>query len=151
LRRRRLVYLGLVLAVFAAASGRACVLRPATSYPGSHFNRGVNAAWLDIDWVNEPKPAAAVTALARDLERHQVRDAFVYVSYLNEHGAFNPTYAQAPPFLRALKAESPAVRAQGWIGLPLKTSAAFGPRGYADLTDPAVRATVARFCAEMVA
>jgi hypothetical protein len=94
LRRRRLVYLGLVLAVFAAASGRACVLRPATSYPGSHFNRGVNAAWLDIDWVNEPKPAAAVTALARDLERHQVRDAFVYVSYLNEHGAFNPTYAQ---------------------------------------------------------
>jgi hypothetical protein len=147
--RRRLARLALLVAVLLGAV-RTCVLRPGTTFPGSHFNRGANATWLDIDWVNEPKPPATIDALAQDLERQQVRDAFVYVSYLKDHGAFNPTYAHAAPFLRAIKAAAPGVRVQGWIGLPLRTSAAFGPRGYVDLADPAVRAVVARFCAEMV-
>jgi hypothetical protein len=27
---------------------RACFLRPGTDFPGSHFNRGQNAAWLGV-------------------------------------------------------------------------------------------------------
>jgi hypothetical protein len=63
---RRLGCLLVPLLVVVVARG--CVLRPATDYPGSHFNRGTNATWLDVDWVDEPKPDAAVAALAREPE-----------------------------------------------------------------------------------
>ena len=108
----RLVPIALLLIALVGV-GRACVFRPATAFPGSHFNRATNAAWLDIDWVNEPKPTDAVGALGRELSRHQVRYAFVYVTYLTHHGQFDPTYAHAAPFPRALKTAAPEVAGAG--------------------------------------
>jgi hypothetical protein len=124
-----------------AVVGRACVFRPATSYPGAHFNRGTNAAWLGVEWASEPHDAAEVAALAHDLDRHQIRTVFAYASYRKPDGRFNPTYSHAAKFVRALKAAQPGLNVQAWIGLPLQ---------YVDLSDGAVRGEIAGFCAVLV-
>ncbi len=123
-----------------ATIGRACIFRPATHYPGSHFNRGTNAAWLDVEWVNEPHSAQEITTLADDLARRQIRYVFVYASYLKSNGRFNPTYGYMRSFVSQLKAANPALHIQAWIGLPLR---------YVDLND-AMREEIIRFCADLV-
>jgi hypothetical protein len=133
-------WLGLVLIAVAVAS-RACVFRPATHYAGSHFNRGTNAAWLGVEWVNEPHSAQEIAALADDLDRRQIRYVFVYTSYLKSDGQFNPTYGYMTDFVSQLKAKNPALHIQAWIGLPL---------GYVDLKDAIVRKKIVQFCAHLV-
>jgi len=60
----------LVLVVLAVAGLTSwSLLRPATAFPGAHFNQHRNAAWLDIVWVMEPQAPEAITALAQRL-RH---------------------------------------------------------------------------------
>lgn len=132
--------LGLVL-LPSIILGRACVFRPATSYPGSHFNRGTNAVWLGVEWVNEPHGADEVVALVDDLDHRQIRTVFAYASYRKPDGQFNPTYAHAAEFIRSLKATQPGLNVQAWIGLPLR---------YVNLGDATVRAEIAAFCAMLV-
>jgi hypothetical protein len=43
-----------LLILVGALLGRGCLLRPATGYPGAHFNHGTNAAWLDVVWGMDP-------------------------------------------------------------------------------------------------
>jgi len=69
-----------------AALARACVFRPATSFPGSHFNRGTNAAWLGVEWVKDPHPDDEVDALAKDLSRRQIGYIDVFTSYPKPNG-----------------------------------------------------------------
>jgi len=140
----------LLTVVCAALIVRACLLRPATTFSGAHFNQGRNAAWLDITWVNEAQPPEAVAALAERLRRRQIRTAFVYVSYLKDHGRFNPTYAHAAEFTRALKAAYPEGDVQAWLGLPLNYPFFLGETGYVNLADPSVRRYVADFSAQIV-
>lgn len=139
-----------IVAVVLAVSARASVLRPATALPGSHFNRGQNAAWLDIVWANDPHTQEEIRALGEKLERNQIRHVFVYVSYLKDHGQFNPTYSYAKQFTRVLKGAHPGLDVQAWIGLPLARAGQADVNGYVDLSDPGTRAKVAAFCATMV-
>ncbi len=133
-------WLGLVLITMATVS-RACVFHSATYYPGSHFNRGTNAAWLGVEWVNEPHSAQEITALADNLDRHQIRYVFVYTSYLKPDGRFNPTYGHMSNFVSQLKATNSALHVQAWIGLPL---------GYVTLNDATVRGEIVQFCVDLV-
>lgn len=120
---------------------RACLFRPGTSYPGSHFNQGQNAIWLGVEWVNEPQKPEAIKQLAEDLKRYHIRYVFVYASYLKDTGEFNPTYDYANAFVVALKATYPEVVILAWVGLPLNTA----EWGYVDLRDEATRQKVASF------
>ncbi|MCP4541432.1 MAG: hypothetical protein GY832_30245, partial [Chloroflexi bacterium] len=128
---------------------RGCFFRPATNFSGAHFNRGANALWLGVEWVNEPHDESEIIALADDLQRRQIRDVYVFVSYLRADGEFNPTFAHAAEFIRVLKTAQPDSSVQAWIGLPLAQSGLFSS-GYVDLGDPATRQKVAAFCADIV-
>ena len=79
-----------------------------------------NAAWLGIEWVNEPVGESAVRALAADLEQYGIRTVYVYTTYMRGDKTFGATYAHAPSFVRHLKDAYPEVMVQAWIGLPLK-------------------------------
>lgn len=140
--RRRLLWfwMGLVL-ITGVATSRACVFRPGTDYPGSHFNRGTNAAWLGVEWANEAHSAQEIATLGSDLDRRQIRYVFVYTSYLRSDGQFNPTYGHMTDFVSRLKATDPALHIQAWIGLPLR---------YVDLNDTTVRRKIVQFCVDLV-
>jgi len=127
--------------VFLVVVGRGCIFRPATDYPGSYFNRGINATWIGVGWVNEPHDPEEIIALANDLNRRQIRYVFAYVSYLKPDGQFNPTYPHAAEFVRVLKVAQPDLNVQAWIGLPLK---------YVDLGDVVIRKKIAKFCVKLV-
>jgi hypothetical protein len=129
--------------------GRGCIFRPATDFPGSHFNRGKNAAWLGVEWINEPHEEDEIIALADDLERRQIRYVLVYVSYLRADGEFGAPYDHAAEFVRVLKEAQPDLQILAWIGLPLQQSR--GPGwGYVDLGDEATCQKVVTFSAHLV-
>lgn len=143
-RRFRKVLFGLRLGLalmLLIVVGRGCIFRPATSYPGAHFNQGTNAVWLGVEWVNEPHDAEEIIALADTLDQRQIQYVFVYVSYLKPDDRFNLTYSHATEFVQMLKATQPDLNVQAWIGLPLK---------YVDLDDVIVRKEIAEFCTDLV-
>src|SRR5215213_4568788 len=98
---------------------RGCVFRPATAHEGSHYNQGTNAAWLEIEWVNEPHTTAEVETLASELRARQIRDAYVYVSYLRPSGQFGETFGHAASFTAALNSAAPEIRLHAWLGVPV--------------------------------
>src|SRR4051812_38612520 len=106
LRNVLLVIIGLVLLTVL----RGCVFRPATGYPGSHFNRGQNAVWLGIEWVDESHTSAEIAALASDLRARQIVYVFAYTSYLKPTGEFNQTFGQVHNFIQTIKAADPDLK-----------------------------------------
>jgi hypothetical protein len=130
---------------------RACFLRPATAYPGSHFNQGHNAAWLGVEWSMEPHTNAEIEALAADLQQHQINTIFVYVSYLKPAGEFNPTYDYAREFVTAFKQVAPHIEVQGWLGIPVKVPPGTPvASGYNDLSEPAIRKAIIEFSRKVI-
>jgi hypothetical protein len=132
--------------------GRGCVFRPTASHDGAHYNQGANAAWLGIEWVNEVHSTADVEALAADLRKRQIRDAYVYVSYLRPSGQFGETFSQAPNFTSALNQAAPEIRLHAWLGVPVKAaSVIYGDgSGHADLANANVRGVITRFAARAI-
>jgi hypothetical protein len=123
---------------------RACFLRPGTDYPGSHFNRGQNAAWLGVEWSMEPHSVSEVEALAANLKQQQIATIFVYLSYLKPAGEFNPTYDHAREFIMAFKQVAPEIEVQAWLGVPVRVPPGTpGAAGYVDLADEAVQNKIA--------
>ena len=120
---------------------RGCFIRPATDFPGSHFNQGANAVWLGVEWVNEPQEPDAIIALANNLKQRQIHYVFAYASYLRSDGQFNPTYSHAARFNELLRENYPALNVQAWVGLPLD---------YLDLSDAGLREKIAEFCDTLV-
>jgi Glycosyl hydrolases family 18 len=129
--------------------GRGCIFRPATGFSGAHFNKGSNAVWLGVEWVNEPHDESEIAALARDLRGRQIRYVYAYTSYLKPDGEFNQTYAHAAEFIRTLKASQPDLNVQAWIGLPLKQADIFGS-GYVNLGEATAQQQIAAFCADLI-
>jgi len=128
---------------------RGCIFRPATDFPGAHFNRGANAVWLGVEWVKEPYRKSEIAALAHNLRQRQIRFVYVFVSYLKPNGEFNKTYSQASEFVQGFKAAQPNLNVQAWIGLPLKQPGI--PRdGWVDLGDVMTRQKIAAFCADII-
>ncbi len=132
-----------VVFVIASTSAvlRGCFFRPTTNFAGEHFNQGVNAVWLGVEWVNQAHDEAKITALANDLNQRQIRYVFAYTSYLKSNGRFNPTYSYAAKFNNVIKGSHPHIVIQAWIGLPLE---------YLDLGDVTLRKKNAVFCADLV-
>ncbi|MSP11486.1 MAG: hypothetical protein EXR62_00880 [Chloroflexi bacterium] len=139
-----------VVLIFLAMVGCGCNFRSATNYAGSYFNRGTNAAWLGVEWINEPQPPTAIAGLADELKLRELRYIFVFASYLKLSGEFNPTYSHAAEFTRALKTQYPGINIQAWIGLPLNQAGLFASDGYVDLSDTSVRRRIADFCARLM-
>lgn len=110
-------------------------------------NKGHNAAWLGVEWVNGERTMSDTIVLADDLARWQIKYIFVFVSYMKPNGMFSPTYSHAADFVRVLKNQHPDLNVQAWIGLPLKS--AFGS-GYVDLGSVLIRSRVISLCADMV-
>jgi len=131
---------GLALVVLVLV-GRWCVFRPSTTHPGGFFNRGTNAVWLGVEWVNEPHTIEEIDALADMLTTQQIHYVFVYASYLKANGRFNPTYAYASEFVQTLKTMQPDLNVQAWVGLPLTRL---------DLSDILMRKEIAQFCVDLV-
>src|SRR5579862_7172269 len=75
-----------VAAIILLVSLRGCFLRPATSFTGDHFNKGMNAAWLGVEWVNEAHSTTEIASLAADLKREQIATIFVYTTYMHSDG-----------------------------------------------------------------
>jgi hypothetical protein len=123
------------------------LVEPAKEPSGWQFNRGLNAAWLGIEWVSGSRDKRDIIALADELSRQQIQYAFVFVSYMNPEGEFNPTYSYAKEFIHALKATSPDLNVQAWIGLPLRNQSG---NGYVDLGNVAIRSKIVSFCMDMV-
>ncbi|MBI3941982.1 MAG: hypothetical protein HY326_03140 [Chloroflexi bacterium] len=149
--KSKIIYLPLLITLaFLVLVGRGCIFRQATNYTGSHFNRGTNAVWLGVEWVNEPQSDAAIASLADDLKLREIQYVYVFTSYLKPSGAFNSTYSHAAEFTHALKIHYPAINIQAWIGLPLNQTGIFSSEGYVDLGDPSVRHKIADFCAGLM-
>ncbi len=140
-RTNTLWRLGALAVLWLIVFGRGCVFRPKSSYPGAHFNKGTNAAWLGVEWASQPHRADEVLALTMDLAEQQITTIYVYTSYYKPEGVFNPTYAYAEEFVTALKNFAPDLTVQAWIGLPLDTM---------NLNNRAVRSEVTDFCAAIV-
>jgi len=131
--------------------GRGCIFRPSTDFPGAHFNRGANAAWLSVEWVKEPHESGEIAVLADDLNQRGIHYVFVFASYLRSDGEFSPTYSHAAEFTHALKVVQPSFNVQAWIGLPLNRPRLLGGGyGYVDLDDANTRRKVVVFCADLI-
>lgn len=142
MKQRKIGIRAVLLLLLGVTLGSARLIsQPATHHDGGYFNRGQNAAWLSVDWVNAPHTNTEIKQLADDLVGHQITTVYVFTSYLKESGAFNPTFDHAEDFVKALRAATPEVSVQAWIGLPLS---------YVELSDEDVRAQIAAFSAEMV-
>jgi spore germination protein YaaH len=126
------------------------VLRPGTSYPGSQFNRNLNAVWLGVEWVHETHSAQEITNLANNLAQHQVAYVFAYTSYMRPGGQFNDTYGQAGTFIRLFKAAQPGIKVLAWIGLPLQLPNGDTSRGEVNLADEDVRKSITAFSTQVI-
>src|SRR5258708_24483929 len=113
----RAVVVLLLIGVLLALAG--CAIRPSTQFPGKHFNRGKNAVWLGVEWSMDTHSAAEVTALAADLKLHEIEYVFVYTSYLQPAGNFNPTYDDAAEFVHANKPAPPQLKVPARNYIPL--------------------------------
>ena len=109
-----------------------------------------NAAWLGIEWVNEPASEPAIQALATDLLQYRISTVYVYTTYMRSDDTFGPSYAHAPAFVRQLKKAYPEVVIQAWIGLPLKLLIPGLWAGTVDLADPDVRTRIIDLAVQLV-
>ncbi|HSQ40269.1 MAG TPA: glycoside hydrolase family 18 protein, partial [Anaerolineales bacterium] len=141
-RRTDLLWrLGAFAVLWIIVLGRGCLFRPKSTYPGAHFNKGTNAAWLGVEWVSRPHTSNEVLELAMALAQRQITTVYVYTSYYRPEGTFNPTYGYAEEFVTALKNIAPDLNVQMWIGLPLQQM---------NLNSKTNRREVIDFCAALV-
>ena len=132
-----LVQVALTLLLMLGLSG--CAAEPAPRKPV----RESNALWLGVEWLHAPQTAAAITALAADLERRHIDRIYVYATYLRADGTFSPTYEHAADFTRQLRAAYPGASIQAWMGLPLAhTTPLSNIAGHVQLDDAPTRAQI---------
>ena len=110
-----------------------------------------NAAWIGVEWVNEPPAPAAVSALSDDALRYGLNTLFVYTTYLREDGTFNPTYPHAQEFLEMYREANPDTRLLAWVGVPLANERPIGVHGWADLGDAATRSQITSLAEQLTA
>src|SRR5690242_21282920 len=110
-----LVVLVVLLGILGIALAR--LNATATSYPGSHFNQGKNAVWLEHTWVGDVHSSEDFDALADQLEREQIRYVYAHVGPMKSDGSIPDSLApQATTLTEALHARLPNVQVLAWIG-----------------------------------
>ncbi len=141
-RRTDLLWrLGALAVLWVIVLGRGCLFRPKSTFPGAHFNKGTNAAWLGVEWVSRPHTTDEIYTLSAALAQQQITTIYVYTSYYRPEGTFNPTYGYAEEFVSTLKNFAPDLNVQMWIGLPLHQM---------NLQSKSIRREVIEFCAPLL-
>ncbi len=138
---RKILISAIALTFFLMFISRTFLFRPATTHPGSHFNRGLNALWLGVEWVDTPHTEEEITALVKELQRNQIHTLYVYAGYRKADGNFTQSCLYAADFITATQKLTPELDIQAWIGLPLQTT---------DLHNPAVRRHIVQFAQERI-
>ncbi len=151
---RRALAVLLVLALLAAIGLGYVVWRlsqTATNYPGSHFNQGRNAVWLEHEWAGQPHTGAEYDQLAAQLRREQIAYVYAHVGPLDSSGAIPASVApNAQPFVAAMHARLPNLRVLAWIG-QLEAASGQPADQVVDLADSQVRAQIVRTAVHFVA
>ena len=112
------------------------VLGIAANEPGSFYNKGHNAVWLEHQWVGEAKGRAEIRELVEQLERQQIDTVFVHAGPLDADGTVPPLlYQYAPRFLEIAREFDSTIQYQAWLGQR---------REVINLDDPEVRHNVAK-------
>jgi Glycosyl hydrolases family 18 len=88
-----------------------------TSYPGSRFNQGKNAVWLEHTWVGDVHSSADFDALADQLEREQIHYVYAHVGPMDSNGSIPDSLApQAATLTEQLHARLPELQVLAWVG-----------------------------------
>ncbi len=104
--------------------------------PGSFYNTGDNAVWLEHAWVGEYKSEAEIRNLVADLIEYDFSTAFVHVGPLKSDGTIDPeTYEYSIHFVDTFKKFDKDIELQAWMGQI---------RHRIDLDDPEVRHNVVK-------
>lgn len=140
-RTEFLIRMGAISVLLVIVLGRGCLFRPKSSHPGSHYNKGSNAAWLEVEWVSRPHTRGEVAELVDALAERQITTIYVYTTTYKPEGAFSSTYGYAQTFVATLKSLNPEISVQAWIGLP---------RDYVNLNNTPLRHEIVDFCATLV-
>lgn len=88
-----------------------------SDYPGSHFNKGTNAIWLDHKWVNVGVPEEQINKLVKDLQEKQIKYVFLHVGPLEGTGTIpSDRFAGARDFLYTARKADSSIVYQAWVG-----------------------------------
>jgi hypothetical protein len=139
-----------LLAGFGAGFALWSLSQTITNYPGSHFNTGQNAIWLEHDWSGSPHSPADYDTLAARLQTEQVSYVYAHVGPLESDGRIP---ADRAPFARdladALHTRLPDLHVLAWIG-QLEAASGQPAGGVVNLQDSAVRSRIAATAAHFV-
>jgi len=121
-----------------------------TSYPGSHFNQGKNAVWLEHTWVGDVHSSEDFDALANQLEHEQIRYVYAHVGPMKSDGSILDSLApQAAALTEELHARLPGVQVLAWIG-QLEVASGQPENETVDLANSQVRAGIVQTAARFV-
>jgi len=100
---------------------------------------------MGVTWSMDVYDSASIAQLADDLQRQNVDDIYVYVSYLKAGDFFNPTYDHASVFVEALREFAPDLRIMAWVGVPITITQPDGQRILNRLETDTIRQQIADF------
>lgn len=104
--------------------------------PGSHYNKGANAVWVEHAWVGDYKTEAEIQEFVEDLRVYDFSTVFVHVGPLKSDGSIDPeTYKYSIHFVDTVRKFNKELQLQAWMGQI---------RGRIDLDDPEVRHNIVK-------
>ncbi len=138
----------LVIAVLGVAYWR--LSATVTNYPGSHFNSGRNAVWLEHSWAGQPHSEAEYDQLTQRLAHEQITYVFAHVGPLQSDGTIPSSLApNAEALVQALHARLPNVKVLAWIG-QVEAAGGYSASDSIDLDQSDVRTHIAQTAAHFV-
>ncbi len=88
-----------------------------SSEPGSFYNSGHNAIWLEHQWVGEKKSEAEIQELVNRLKFNQIDTVFVHSGPFEYNGKIpRSVYPYATYFLETARKFDPTIQYQAWLG-----------------------------------
>lgn len=116
------------------------------STPSANYNTGENGLWLGSKWYHGKVTDADITALAKLLQKEQIRFAYFHTRDINKEGKLRyHSEPAAKKFVSMLHELAPGVKVIAWIGA---VNAVNG--GDVNLAKPAVREEMAKEAANLV-
>ncbi|MCY4072591.1 MAG: hypothetical protein OXG60_14955 [Chloroflexi bacterium] len=103
------------------------------------------AVWMGVTWSMDEHAPDDIRDLADELLARNVKDVYVYVSYLRADDNFNLTYGQAKTFVSQIKRQAPGLRLLAWVGVPVSIKRADGTTSPDRLASARIREGIALF------
>lgn len=146
----RVLLVALVVLIVLAGVGYWSFFHTVTDYPGSHFNQGKNAVWLEHTWAGDPHSPEEYDALAAQLAREQIHYVYAHVGPLQSDGTIPlSTAPHAADLTAALHARLPGIQVLAWIG-QLEEASGYPADEVISLADSHVRDQIAQTAARFV-